>query len=149
MAAYRRGFMSHITCRLTANLPRTGISSGTLRSVIEYGLPFFILHVVCLYICRHNYAVKRGLVLRFCGQPHYCYRLCIIRQPGFDLLRHTWSLMNRFRTGQCRCRANLHKWGLAQSPCCDCGQRQTMYHIVRHVPSNKIWRWTESTARSG
>ena len=51
MAAYRRGFMSHITCRLTANLPRTGISSGTLRSVIEYGLPFFILHVVCLYIC--------------------------------------------------------------------------------------------------
>ena len=28
--------MTHVTCRLTA---RTGISSGTLRSVIEYGLP--------------------------------------------------------------------------------------------------------------
>jgi len=26
------------------------------------------------------------------------------------------------------CRANLHKWGLAQSPFCDCGQRQTMNH---------------------
>ena len=31
-----------------------------------------------------------------------------IRQPGFDLPRHTWSLTNRFRTGQGPCRANLH-----------------------------------------
>ena len=38
-----------------------------------------------------------------------------IRQPGFDLPRYTWSLMNRFQTGQGTCRANLHKWGLAQS----------------------------------
>jgi len=29
--------MTHVTCRLTAK--KTGISSGTLRSVIEYGLP--------------------------------------------------------------------------------------------------------------
>jgi len=34
-----------------------------------------------------------------------------IQQPGFDLPRHTRSLMNRFRTGQGPCRANLHKWG--------------------------------------
>jgi len=53
-----------------------------------------------------------------------------IRQPGFDLPRHTWSLMNRFRTGQGPCRANLHKVCLAQSPSCDCGQRQTMNRIV-------------------
>jgi len=35
--------MTHVTCRLTA---KNGISSGTLRSVIEYGLPllFFTLH---------------------------------------------------------------------------------------------------------
>ena len=38
--------------------------------------------------------------------------------------------MNRFRTGQGPCRANLHKWGLTQSPSCDCGQPQTMNHIV-------------------
>ena len=50
-----------------------------------------------------------------------------IRQPGFHLPRHTWSL-NRFWTGPCR--ANLQKWGLAQSPSCDCGQWQTMNHIV-------------------
>ena len=39
--------------------------------------------------------------------PHCCYR------------RHTWSLTNRFQTGQGPCRANLHKWGLAQSPSWD------------------------------
>ena len=31
------GFMTHVPA---GPLPRTGISSGTLRSVIEYGLPF-------------------------------------------------------------------------------------------------------------
>ena len=30
--------MTHVTCRLTAK--NRGIGSGTLRSVIEYGLPF-------------------------------------------------------------------------------------------------------------
>jgi len=36
------------------------------------------------------------------------------------------------------CRANLHKWGLAQSPYCDCGQRQTMNHIVYSCPLTKF-----------
>jgi len=49
-----------------------------------------------------------------------------IRQPSFDLPRHTLSVMNRFRTSQGLCRANLHKCGLAQSPSYDCGQRQTI-----------------------
>jgi len=34
--------------------------------------------------------------------------------------------------------ANLHKWGLAQSPSCDCGQRQTMNHIVDTCPLTKF-----------
>jgi len=42
--------------------------------------------------------------------------------------------MNRFRTGQGPCRTNLRKWGLAQSPSCDCGERQTMNHIVDMCP---------------
>jgi len=46
--------------------------------------------------------------------------------------------MNRFQTGQGLCRANLHKWGLARSPSCDCGQRQTMNHIVDACPLNKF-----------
>ena len=55
----------------------------------------------------------------------------VIIFPGFDLPRHTWSLLNRFRTDQGPCRANLHKWGLAQSPSCDCGQRQTMCPLTK------------------
>ena len=84
-------------------------------------------------ICRHSYAVERGLVVGFCVVTDPT-----IRQPGFRLPHHTWSLMNRFRTGQGPCRANLHKWGLAQSPSCDCGQRQTMNHIVDSCPSTKL-----------
>jgi len=42
--------------------------------------------------------------------------------------------MNYSRTGQGPCRGNLHKRGLAQSPYSDCGQRQTMNHIVDTRP---------------
>ena len=31
-----------------------------------------------------------------------------VRLPGFNLQRPTWSTLNRFRTGQGRCAANLH-----------------------------------------
>ena len=61
-----------------------------------------------------------------------------VRQPGFDLPRLTWSPMNHFRTGQGPCLANLPKWGLAQSHSCDCGQRQTMNHIVDSCPITKF-----------
>jgi len=55
------------------------------------------------------------------------------RQPGFDLPRHKWFLMNRFRTSQGPCGANFHKWSPAQSP--SCGQRQTMNrHTVDTCP---------------
>ena len=59
-----------------------------------------------------------------------------IREPGFDLRRHTWSLLNW--TGQGPCHAYLHKWGFAQSPSCDCGQRQTMNHTVDTCPLTKF-----------
>jgi len=29
-------------------------------------------------ICRHSYAVERGLVVGVCGQPHCCYRPCCL-----------------------------------------------------------------------
>jgi len=63
---------------------------------------------------------------------------CLVSLIRFDLPRHTCSLMNRFQTGQGPCRANLHKWGLAQSPSCDCGQRLTMNHIVDTCPLTKF-----------
>ena len=37
-------------------------------------------------------------------------------------------------SSQSPCRADLHKWCLAQSPSCDCGQRQTMNHTVDTCP---------------
>jgi len=82
--------------------------------------------------CRHNYAVERTGRRLLC-QPQYVTDPAI-RQPGFDLPHRTWSLLNRFWTDQGPCRANVHKWGLAQSASCDCGQRQTMKHIVDTCP---------------
>jgi len=46
--------------------------------------------------------------------------------------------MCRFWTGQGPCRANLHTWGLAQLSSSDCGQRQTMNHIVDTCPLTKF-----------
>ena len=53
-----------------------------------------------------------------------------IRQPGFDLPRRSWSLLNHFQTGQRHCLSNLHKCGLASSDFCVCGQQQTMNQMV-------------------
>jgi hypothetical protein len=61
-----------------------------------------------------------------------------IRQPGFDLPRRQWSLLNRFRTGQGHCRSCLAKWGQASSDLCDCGEVQTMSHIVNVCPLTKF-----------
>ena len=61
-----------------------------------------------------------------------------IRQPGFDLPRRPWLMLNRFRTGQGPCRAGLHRWGLATSELCECGQPQTMSHIVDSCPITRL-----------
>ena len=61
-----------------------------------------------------------------------------IRQPGFDLPGHTWSMLNRFRTGRGTCRADLHQWGLSRSEPCSCGQKQTMSHIVDSCPVSRF-----------
>ena len=55
-----------------------------------------------------------------------------IRLPGFDLCRSTWSILNRFRTGQGRCAANLYKWHMVSTY--QCGAVQTMNHIVESCP---------------
>ena len=87
-------------------------------------------------ICRHNYAVERGLVASVVN--HIIVTDSTIQKSGIDLPSHTWSLLNRFQTGQDPCRANLYKWSLAQSPSCDCGQHQTMNHIVDTCPLTKF-----------
>jgi len=60
-----------------------------------------------------------------------------IRLPGFDLQRRQWSLLNRFRTGQGHCNACHKKWGLTDNELCDCGEIQTMSHLVNSCPLTK------------
>ena len=60
------------------------------------------------------------------------------RQPGFDLPRSHWTLLNRFRTGHGHCGVTEHRWGLRASPDCSCGQRQTMLHIVEQCPLTRL-----------
>ena len=57
---------------------------------------------------------------------------------GFDLHRRQWSLLNRFRTGQGQCNACHRKWGFSDNELCDCGEIQTMSHIVNSCPLTKF-----------
>jgi len=112
-------------------------------------------------ICRHSYVVKRGLVIGFCSQPHYCnwpyyptarFSSSLLWQgrwkPGCQIVGSVTivSLLNRFQTCQGPRCANLHQWWrLAQSPSSDCDQRQIMNHIVSKCPLTQFEGGTEST----
>jgi len=53
-----------------------------------------------------------------------------------------WSTLNRFRTGQGRCAANVVRWHQASDPSCICGNpRQTMDHIVNQSLSSHTISW--------
>jgi len=62
----------------------------------------------------------------------------IIRQPGFDLPRQQWSLLNRFRTEQEHYGACRRKWRLTDTDLCPYGETQTMSHIVESCPLTKL-----------
>ena len=61
-----------------------------------------------------------------------------IRQPGFDLPRQQWFLLNRFRTEQGHCGACRRKWRLSDTDLCPCGETETMSHIVESCPLTKL-----------
>jgi len=61
-----------------------------------------------------------------------------IRQPGFDLPRQQWSLLNRFRTEQGHSSAFRKKWRLTNTALCPCGETRTMSHIVESCPLTKL-----------
>ena len=63
-----------------------------------------------------------------------------IQLPGFDLHRRQWSLLNRFhrfRTGHFN--VCHKKWGFTDNELCDCGEIQTMSHIVNSCPLTKFY----------
>ena len=72
-------------------------------------------------------------------------------QPGVDLSRRSWSLLNRFRAVQGRSLANLHKWDIAATDLCACGQEESMNHIVDCVlwQSSKAVYKLRTTLASG
>ena len=42
----------------------------------------------------------------------------------------TWRSLNRLRVQKGRCRAMMKTWKLSHTDVCDCGERQTMYHLM-------------------
>jgi len=63
---------------------------------------------------------------------------------GMDLPRDVWSVLNRIRTGHGRCGSMMSKWGLKDSPTCDCGHdNQTIHHIVEDCPKRRFNRGIE------
>jgi hypothetical protein len=60
--------------------------------------------------------------------------------PNLDPLKGTmsrtaWSRFNRLLSGRTRLAADMHKYGIAASPLCDCGAAlQTPEHIVESCP---------------
>jgi len=69
---------------------------------------------------------------------HRCHKVPTIRQPGFDLPRQQWSLLNRFRKEQGHCGVCRRKWRLTDTDLCPCGETQTMSHIVESCPLTKL-----------
>jgi len=61
-----------------------------------------------------------------------------IWQPGFDLPRQQWSLLNRFCMEQGHCGACRRKWRLADTDLCPCSETQTMSHVVKSCPLTKL-----------
>ena len=57
---------------------------------------------------------------------------CETLPTGTSFKRKEWTALNRARAKVGRTNDNLHKWGLADSPACPCGEKtQTMEHILR------------------
>ena len=69
----------------------------------------------------------------------------LVLQPGFDLLRQQWSLLNRLRTEQGHCGACRRKWRLTDTDLCPCGETQMMPHIVDSCPDKTEWRLISAT----
>nr|CAI5864203.1 unnamed protein product [Callosobruchus analis] len=52
-----------------------------------------------------------------------------------NLDRALWAKLNRIRSGYGQCADSLYKWGLTDSPGCECGApRQTIKHIPAKCP---------------
>ena len=99
-------------------------------------------------ICRHNYAVERGLVVGFCAQPHHCYwpyyPTARFPSPSSHMVSDE-PFPDRSRPMSCW----LAQTGSHPITCLWLWPATDHEPHCRHVPINTIWRWTESTPWSG
>jgi len=68
---------------------------------------------------------------------------------GAELERKAWVTLNRLRVGAGRCRASMVAWGFADDDRCDCGQRQTMDHLLNcelapTCTTDDLWALTDA-----
>ena len=86
----------------------------------------YLQFILCMYCICAQSRCKLPQVFNF-------HLVCdpTIRQPGFDLPRQQWSLLNRFRTEQ-------GHWQLTDTDLCPYGETQTMSHIVESCPVTKL-----------
>ena len=69
-----------------------------------------------------------------------------IRQPGFNLPRQQWSLLNHFRTELGHCDTCRRKWRLPDTDLCPCGETQPMSHnrtAFFWIKPNSVWTESE------
>ena len=71
-----------------------------------------------------------------------------IQLPGFNLSRRQLSTLNRFQTEQGHCRACHKRWGLTDNDLCDCGEVQTISHIVNTCHLTKFDGGLEALSRA-
>ena len=112
------------------------ICKEDLRFVSYNGHLVYVLYCVVFVWCFLIF-----MALAVSHQSHMCLlELCdpTIQQPGFDLPRQQWSLLNRFRTELGHCGACRRKWRLTDTNLCPCGETQTMSHIVESCPLTKL-----------
>lgn len=57
--------------------------------------------------------------------------------PGYNLPRKLWKSLNRIRCGVGRSQNSLFQWGYSNHPFCDCGEIQTINHILLHCENRK------------
>ena len=66
-----------------------------------------------------------------------------IRQPG-----RYWWIINHFKTNQGHCISCHKKCGLAASDKCQCGKRQTMFHIANSCPrTDQAGEWPTAACK--
>jgi hypothetical protein len=54
---------------------------------------------------------------------------------GYNLPWKSWQCLNRLRSGMGRSGSNMVKWGLSNNDKCECGEIQTMDHILQCSPT--------------